>query len=67
MAGTITASRFEDDKRQKFAVIDKLEKSLTMDVEAIVTELMQKFPADVLKEVRKFEAERHEFVAMEHP
>jgi len=65
MAGTITNQRMEDDKRQQFAVIDRIEKALTLDVEAIVKELMEKFPMDVLKAVRKFDSEWREFIAME--
>lgn len=55
MAGTITNQRMEDDKRQQFAVIERLKKELTMDVEAIITELMQKYPGDVRRVVAKFD------------
>ena len=55
----------EDDKRQQFAVIDRIEKELTMDVEAIITELMEKFPGDVLRTVRKFDAVWKAFLAKE--
>jgi len=55
MAGTITNQMMEDDKRQHFAVIERLEKELTLDVEAIITELMQKFPGDVRRVVAKFD------------
>lgn len=55
MAGTITNQRMEDDKRQQFAVLDRLKKELTLDVEAIITELMQKFPGDVRRVVAKFD------------
>ena len=56
MAGTITNQRMEDDKRQQFAVIERLKKELTIDVESIITELMQKFPGDVRRVVAKFDA-----------
>ena len=56
MAGTITNQRMEDDKRQQFAIIDKIEKQLTLDVEGMVTELMEKFPGDVRRVVAKFDA-----------
>jgi len=52
MAGTITNQRMEDDKRNQFAVIDRLEKELTLDVTAIIKELMEKFPEDVARECR---------------
>ena len=52
-AGTITNQRMEDDKRQQFAVIDRIEKQLTLDVKAAVKDLMEKFPEDVLLECRK--------------
>ena len=57
MAGTITNHRMEDDKRQQFAVIDRIEKALTLNVHAVVTELMQKFPRDVLDVCYSFETE----------
>lgn len=55
MAGTITNQRMEDDRRQQFAVIERLEKELTMDVDEIITELMEKFPGDVRRVVAKFD------------
>jgi hypothetical protein len=55
-AGTITSQRMEDDKRQQFAVIDRIEKQLTLDVVGIVNELMEKFPLDVLRTCRKHDA-----------
>ena len=64
-AGTITNQMMEDDKRQQFAVIDKFEKELTLEVEAIITELMEKFPGDVLRVCRTFDAEWKEFLAAE--
>ena len=56
-AGTITNQRMEDDKRQQFAIIERIEKQLTRDVEATVRELMGKFPKDVLRVCRTFDAE----------
>lgn len=55
-AGSISVQRMEDDKRQQFAVIDRIEKQLTLDVVGIVKELMEKFPEDVLRTCRKFDA-----------
>ena len=65
IAGTITNQRMEDDKRQKFAILERLEKSLTTDVNAIIRELMEKFPRNVLTVCRSFDAEWKEFLAME--
>lgn len=65
MAGTITNQRMEDDKRQQFAVIERLKKELTMDVAAIIKELMEKFPEDVLRECRKFDDQWKAFLAKE--
>lgn len=53
MAGTITNQMMEDDKRKQFAMIDRIEKELTLDVTAIIKELMEKFPEDVARECRK--------------
>lgn len=55
MAGTITNQRMEDDRRNNFAVIERLKKELTLELEAIITELMQKFPGDVRRVVAKFD------------
>lgn len=57
-AGTITNQRMEDDKRQQFAVIDRIEQQMALDVKEIVKELLGKFPEDVLIVVRAFEAKR---------
>jgi hypothetical protein len=65
MAGTITNQRMEDDKRQQFAVIERLKKELTLDVAAIIKELMEKYPEDVLRECRKFDAQWKAFLAKE--
>ncbi len=48
MAGTITNQRMEDDKRQQFAILDRIEKQLTIDVNDMVDDLMKKFPQEVL-------------------
>ena len=61
LAGTITNQRMEDDKRQQFAVIDRLEKSLKINVDSVVRELMEKFPDDVLEVCYSFEAKWAEF------
>ena len=53
MAGTITNQMMEDDKRQQFAVLDKIEKGLTLIVADVIKELMEKFPEDVARECRK--------------
>lgn len=52
-AGTITNQRMEDDKRKQFAIIDRIERQLTLDVRGTVKDLMDKFPEDVLLECRK--------------
>ncbi len=54
-AGTITNQRMEDDKRKQFAIIDRIERQLTLDVKGIVDDLMLKFPHDVLNQCRKHE------------
>lgn len=53
-AGTITNQRMEDDKRQQFAILDRIEKQLTIDVKGMVKDLMDKFPREVLRECRKY-------------
>lgn len=52
-AGTITNQRMEDDRRQQFAVIERIQRQLTIDVRETVKELMEKFPDDVLHECVK--------------
>ncbi len=64
-AGTITNQRMEDDRRQQFAVIERIEKQLTLDVKSIIKDLMDKFPQDVLTECRKYDAAWKEFLARE--
>lgn len=56
-AGTITSQRMEDDKRKQFAILDRIEKQLTIDVKEMVRDLMSKFPDDVIRECLKFKAE----------
>jgi len=65
MAGTITNQRMEDDKRNQFAVLDRLEKALTLDVAAMVNELMEKFPEDCLRACRRHDAAWKAFLAAE--
>lgn len=52
-AGTITQTRVEDDRRKQFAILDRIERQLTTDVEQIIGDLMQRFPETVLLECRK--------------
>lgn len=56
-AGTITSQRMEDDKRKQFAILDRIEKQLTIDVKTIVRDLMSKFPDDVIRECKTFKNE----------
>jgi hypothetical protein len=52
-AGQINTQRMEDDKRQQFAVIDRIIRQLEVDVDAIARDLMQKCPEDLLNSCRK--------------
>lgn len=54
-AGTITSQRMEDDRRQQFAVIDRILKQLEADVKAIAKDMMEKCPEDLLNACRKYE------------
>ena len=45
----------EDDRRQKFAVFDRIMQQLTLDVKEIAKDLMNKCPEDLLFECRKLE------------
>lgn len=56
-AGAISVQRMEDDKRQQFAVIDRIIRQLEIDVKAIVKDLMEKCPEDMLNAARKHKAE----------
>lgn len=64
-AGTVTSQRMEDDKRKQFAIIDRIERQLTINVVATVTELMEKFPLEVLRVCRKFDDAWQAFIAGE--
>lgn len=64
-AGTITNQRMEDDKRKQFAILDRIESGLTVIVSETVQDLMSKFPRDVLRTCRKFDAEWKAFIAEE--
>lgn len=52
-AGTITSQRMEDDKRKQFAIIDRIERQLQLNVDEAVDDLMSKFPDDVLDRCRR--------------
>ena len=52
-AGTITNQRMEDDKRKQFAILDRIEKQLTLNVKETVDDRMAKFPEDALLECRR--------------
>jgi hypothetical protein len=64
-AGTITQQRMEDDKRQQFAIIDRIEKQLTLDVKAMVRDLMDKFPREVLRVCKTYDEAWKSFLAEE--
>jgi len=64
-AGTITNQQMEDDKRKQFAIIDRIEKELTLDVRGMVKDLMDKFPREVLRECRKYGDAWNAFLAKE--
>jgi hypothetical protein len=64
-AGTITSQRMEDDKRQQFSVLDRIERQLTVDVNATIDDLMEKFPREVLRACRKHKAAWNAFIAEE--
>lgn len=52
-AGSVNSQRMEDDKRQQFAVIDRIKRQLKINVKEVIDDLMAKFPDDVLDECRK--------------
>ena len=56
IAGTVTSQRIEDDKRKQFAILDRIEQQLKLDIKSIIKDLMEKFPEDTLLECRKYEA-----------
>lgn len=53
-SGSLNAQRIEDDKRQQFAILDRIEKHLQMEIESVIKDLMTKFPDDTLNECRKY-------------
>lgn len=55
-AGSITSQRMEDDKRKQFAILDRVERQLTVIVSEVIDDLMVKFPEDVLNSCRKHSA-----------
>lgn len=55
-AGSITNQRMEDDRRQQFDILDRIEKQLTMDVSTIIDDLMTRFPEDTLLACSRHEA-----------
>lgn len=44
MAGTITEKRMADDKREKFAVIDRLKGSLQLSISSVLKESWERWP-----------------------
>lgn len=56
IAGSVSNQRMEDDKRQQFAVIDRIQRQLEINVKDIIDDLMAKFPDDVLEACRKHKA-----------
>ncbi len=52
-SGVFTQQMMEDDKRKQFAILDRIEQQLTLDVNDMVDDLMSKFPEDVLLRCRK--------------
>lgn len=55
-AGSITNQRAEDDRRQQFAMLERVQRQLKIDVQQIIDDLMTRFPEDVLLACRKHEA-----------
>ena len=55
-AGSMTSQRMEDDKRKQFAILDRVERQLTVIVSEVIDDLMVKFPEDVLNSCRKHSA-----------
>ncbi len=64
-AGTVTQQRMEDDKRQYFAILDRIERELSDNVDETINDLMTKFPTQVLRACKKHEAAWKEFLANE--
>jgi len=65
MAGTITSQRMEDDRRNQFAIIERIEKQLTIDVDAIINDMLDKFPRNVLRLCKKRTEEWDSFIEEE--
>lgn len=61
-AGTITQQRMEDDKRQYFAILDRIERELNDNVEETINDLMTKFPFDVLRICRSHKEAWNDFL-----
>lgn len=64
-AGTVTSQRMEDDKRKQFAIIERIQRQLTIDVKDVIDDLMGKFPREVLRHCRKHEEAWKAFIAEE--
>jgi hypothetical protein len=54
-AGSVTNQRAEDDRRQQFAMLERVQRQLKLDVQQIIDDLMTRFPEDVLLTCRKHE------------
>ncbi len=65
-AGTITSQRMEDDKRQQFAMLDRIERQLTQNLNDDIDDLMSRFPGDVLARCRTHKEAWDAYFA-EHP
>lgn len=55
-SGSLTNQRMEDDKRKQFAVLDRIGRQLTADLNATIDDFMTKFPDDVLRACKRHEA-----------
>jgi len=64
-AGSITAQKIEDDKRHQFRLVDNLMKQITIDVETIIDDLMEKYPREVLRRVKRYRDEWESFIKEE--
>jgi hypothetical protein len=65
-AGTITSQRMEDDKRKQFAMLDRIERQLTQNLNDDIDDLMSRFPGDVLARCRTHKEAWDAYFA-EHP
>lgn len=52
-SGSVNSQRMEDDKRQQFAVIDRIVKQLQFDIQDFANDLMAKCSEDLLNACRK--------------